>query len=119
MLRDSVSPLARRVRQEKPGDVAISAIVAHELFYGAFKSARASHNVALVDTLQFPVVKFDREDARQVGEIRAFLAARGMAVGPYDVLIADQAIVRDMILITRNSGEFGRLPGLQIEDWES
>jgi tRNA(fMet)-specific endonuclease VapC len=118
MLRDSVSRLARRVRQEKPGDVAISAIVAHELFYGAFKSTRASHNAALVDALQFPVVEFDREDARQAGEIRAFLAARGMSIGPYDVLIAGQAIARDMILITHNTGEFGRVPGLRIEDWE-
>jgi len=118
MLRDSVSRLARRVRQENPGDVAISAIVAHELFYGAFKSQRADHNVALVDALMFPVVEFDREDARHAGEIRAFLAAGGVGIGPYDVLIAGQAIARDMILITHNTREFGRVPGLQIEDWE-
>jgi hypothetical protein len=34
-----------------------------------------------------------------------------MAIGPYDVLIAGQAIARDMILITHNTGEFGRVPG--------
>jgi len=106
------------VRQENPGDVAISAIVAHELFYGAFKSQRADHNVALVDALMFPVVEFDREDARKAGQIRAFLAAGGVGIGPYDVLIAGQAIARDMILITHNTREFGRVPGLQIEDWE-
>jgi tRNA(fMet)-specific endonuclease VapC len=93
--------------------------VVHELFYGAFKSRRASHNVALVDALQFPVVEFDREDARLAGEIRASLSARGMEIGPYDVLIAGQAVARDMILVTHNTREFGRVPGLRIEDWEA
>jgi tRNA(fMet)-specific endonuclease VapC len=118
-LRDSVSALARRLRQVDPGEVALSAIVAHELFYGAFKSRRASHNVALVDALQFPVIEFDKEDARQAGEIRASLSARGTEIGPYDLLIASQAVARDLILVTHNTREFGRVPGLQIEDWEA
>jgi tRNA(fMet)-specific endonuclease VapC len=118
MLRDSPSRPARRARQERLGDVAISAIVAHELFYGAFKSRRMVGNVALVDALQFPVVEFDKEDARQAGEIRAFLSARGTAIGPYDVLIAGQAIARNTILVTHNIQEFGRVPGLRLEDWE-
>jgi tRNA(fMet)-specific endonuclease VapC len=119
MLRDPASRPALRARQERVGDVAISAIVAHELFYGAFKSRRATHNVALVDALQFQVVEFDREDARQAGEIRAFLAARGTAIGPYDVLIAGQAVARNMVLVTHNTGEFQRAPGLQVEDWDA
>ena len=118
MLRDPASRPALRARQERVGDVAISAIVAHELFYGAFRSRRATHNVALVDALQFQVVEFDREDARQAGEIRAFLAARGTTIGPYDVLIAGQAVARNMVLVTHNTGEFQRAPGLQVEDWE-
>jgi tRNA(fMet)-specific endonuclease VapC len=118
LLRNTVSPLARRVRRENPADVAISTIVAHELFYGAFKSQRAVRNVALVDSLLFPIVEFDKQDARQAGEIRAFLSARGIGIGPYDVLIAGQAVARDMILVTHNTQEFGRVPGLQIEDWE-
>jgi tRNA(fMet)-specific endonuclease VapC len=119
MLRDGASRPARRARQERVGDVAVSAIVAHELFYGAFKSRRAARNVALVDALQFPVVEFDKEDARQAGEIRALLAARGMTIGPYDVLIAGQAVARKMILVTHNTDEFRRVPGLRIEDWEA
>jgi tRNA(fMet)-specific endonuclease VapC len=119
MLRDSASRPARRARQERVGDVAVSAIVTHELFYGAFKSGRAARNVALVDALQFPVVEFDREDGRQAGEVRALLAARGTVIGPYDVLIAGQAVARRMILVTHNIAEFRRVPGLQIEDWEA
>lgn len=64
-------------------------------------------------------MEFGKEDARQAGEIRAILAARGSAIGPYDVLIAGQACARDLILITHNTAEFARVPGLRIEDWEA
>jgi predicted nucleic acid-binding protein len=42
LLNDATSKLAQRARREKPADIAISSIVAHELFYGAFKSRRAT-----------------------------------------------------------------------------
>jgi tRNA(fMet)-specific endonuclease VapC len=117
LLNDADSNLANRVRRESPNDIAISAIVSHELFYGAFRSGRLAQNVSKIDALQFAVLEFDKEDARQSGAIRAFLASRGTPIGPYDALIAGQAIARNMILITRNMNEFGRVPGLRAEDW--
>jgi tRNA(fMet)-specific endonuclease VapC len=119
LLNNRDSRPAQRARGNKPGDMCISAIVTHELFYGAFKSQRAVRNVALVDGLQFEVLDFDKEDARQAGEIRAVLAAKGTPIGPYDVLIAGQAMARNLILVTHNVDEFGRVSGLQIEDWEA
>ena len=119
LLNDTRSRTARRARRHKPGDVGISAIVVHELYYGAFKSQRTARNVALIDALQFEVMDLDQEDAKQAGEIRALLAARGSPIGPYDVLIAGQARARKLILVTRNTAEFARVPGLRIEDWES
>jgi tRNA(fMet)-specific endonuclease VapC len=118
LLNDPTSTVAQRVRRERPADVAISAVVVHELSYGAFKSARTARNVALVDALQFAVVEFDKEDARAAGRIRAALASVGRPIGPYDVLIAGQALARRMSLVTHNLREFSRVPGLQIEDWQ-
>lgn len=118
LLNTAASTLARRVRREKPDDMAISAVVAHELFFGAFRSSRAAQNILLVDALQFAVLEFDKEDARQAGAIRALLAQNGTPIGPYDVLIAGQAVARNLILVTRNTGEFERVPGLRIEDWQ-
>ena len=118
LLNDTISKTARRARQERPGDVAVSAIVAHELFYGAFRSRRAAQNVALINTLLFIVLEFDKEDAKEAGKVRALLASRGTPIGPYDVLIAGQAVARDMILITHNTQEFARVPGLRFEDWQ-
>ena len=75
--------------------------------------------MTLVDSLQFVVLEFDKEDARQAGEIRAFLASRGTPIGPYDVLIAGQAKARNLTLITHNTDEFGRVPGLRFDDWQA
>lgn len=118
LLNDTTSNTARRARRESVGDVAISAIVTYELFYGAFKSQRATENAALIDALQFIVLEFDKEDARQAGQVRALLASEGTPIGPYDVLIAGQAVARDLILVTHNTREFGRVPGLRFEDWQ-
>jgi len=118
LLKDVKSGMARRVRRQKPGDVGVSAIVLHELYYGAYKSQRVAHNVAAVDGLRFSVVDFDEQDARSAGELRAMLASRGTPIGPYDVLIAGQARARKLTLITRNTAEFARVADLRIEDWE-
>ena len=119
LLNDATPKLARRARREKSADIAISAIVAHELFYGAFKSQRPTQNVASIDSLQFEVLEFDKEDARQAGEVRALLASRGTPIGPYDVLIAGQAKSRNLILVTNNTDEFGRVPGLRVDNWQA
>lgn len=107
-----------RLRRHRPLDFGIPAIVAHELFYGAYKSQKTADNLARVDALRFEVLEFDREDARQAGELRARLAAAGTPIGPYDVLIAGQAMARSLTLVTHNTREFQRVPGLFVEDWE-
>lgn len=119
LLNDGQSALGKRVRRQKPTDVCISSIVAHELYYGAFKSQRVEHNLAIVDTLQLQVLEFDKEDAREAGEIRARLARDGTPIGPYDMLIAGQAKSRGLTLVTRNKREFERVAGLKLADWES
>ena len=110
--------LLKRIRQNMPQDFAISAVVAHELFFGAYRGQQQAENLVRVENLQFEVLDFDKEDARQAGEVRAALARIGQPIGPYDVLIAGQAKARGLTLITHNTVEFSRVDGLQIEDWE-
>ena len=118
LLKDTTSALATRARREHLADVATSAIVMHELFYGAFKSQRRQQNLALVDALQFSVLELDKDDARAAAEIRAHLAMLGMPIGPYDVLIAGQALARNLILVSHNTREFSRVAHLRLEDSE-
>ena len=117
LLRRPDSPTLRRVRSHDPGDIGLSAIALHELYYGAFKSSRQEENVTMVDSLRFELVEFDAEDSRHAGEIRAALAKRGTSIGPYDILIAGQARARELTLVTANVEEFQRVEGLTIDDW--
>lgn len=71
----------RRMKEHRPEDFGLSAIVLHELFYGAFKSQRVAANLGRVEELRFETVEFDREDARSAGEIRAQLARAGCRSG--------------------------------------
>jgi tRNA(fMet)-specific endonuclease VapC len=75
-------------------------------------------NLVTVDKLVFQLVPFEREDARMAGEIRALLRRSGASIGPYDILIAGQALARGLVLVTHNVQEFGRVPGLRVEDWQ-
>ncbi len=119
VLNDAAGIVAARLRQQAPPDVGISVIVMHELYFGAYKSARLDHNLALVDALRFEVLPFERDDAHHAGEIRAGLGALGIPIGAYDVLIAGQARARGLTLVTRNVREFGRVPGLTVENWHT
>ena len=105
------------LKQHTPQDFALSAIVVHELYYGAEKSQRKAENLTRIEALQFPVLEFDRDDARHAGEIRATLAKLGTPIGPYDALIGGQARARSLTLMTRNVSEFQRIKGLAINTW--
>jgi tRNA(fMet)-specific endonuclease VapC len=100
-------------------DIALSVVVMHELIFGAYNSSRVAENLSEIDKIQLPVLPLSEEDARVAAEIRAVLRRSGTPIGPYDLLIAGQALARDMILVTNNVGEFGRVEGLRLEDWTS
>lgn len=71
----------------------------------------------LADRLEFEIVPFDAGDARAAGAVRSELEAKGLPIGPYDLLIAGQARARKLVLVTANSREFERVEGLVCEDW--
>lgn len=118
LLNDPSGPVSRRLHRLAPVEVGVSAIVTHELYFGAYRSQRQDQNLVIVDALRFSVLSFDREDSRHAGEIRAALAAQGMPIGGYDVLIAGQARARQLILVTRNIKGFSRVDGLRAENWQ-
>ena len=109
--------LDAQLSQNRVSDYGISAIVAHELFYGAYKGSRTSRNLAALDQLRFEVVEFDSQDARVASELRAELAQVDGQIGILDTLIAGQVKSRGLALLTRNVSEFQRVSGLKIEHW--
>jgi tRNA(fMet)-specific endonuclease VapC len=96
-----------------------SVVVHHELQFGVFASRDpliAARNVAAVmqDIIIEPLTE---DDVMVAARIRATLKPMGTPIGPYDVLIAGQALARGWTLVTANVGEFQRVQGLEIQDW--
>lgn len=116
----SRSPVAAHMRRYA-GALATSMLVAEELYRGAWRSRRVDDNLQAVDELLAIAAPLDftREDARVAGRIDADLSATGQRIGPFDTLIAAQALVRDLTLVTHAMREFGRVAGLRTQDWES
>jgi tRNA(fMet)-specific endonuclease VapC len=112
------NPIVRsRIVAQKPGSIFVSSIVLHELMFGAFNSQRVETNLERLERLAFPLLLFDEADARATGEVRAALKRLGTPIGTLDVLIAGQALARDLTVVTANGREFERVQGLAIEDW--
>ena len=117
LLNEPHGELAATLRQREPDTVALSAIVVHELYFGAYKSQRGDRNLAVVASIPLQVLDFSSADAREAGAVRASLALAGTPLGLYDVMIAGQARNRGLSLVTRNRDEFERGPGLSLVGW--
>jgi tRNA(fMet)-specific endonuclease VapC len=103
-----------------PDDCAVSAVSVFELFTGVEKCANPQTERAKVEQFLFlvHVLPLDDPAARQAAKVRATLEANGTPIGPYDVLLAGQALSSGLIVVTANVSEFGRVPGLSLENRE-
>jgi tRNA(fMet)-specific endonuclease VapC len=108
-----------RFEKLKFGDAALSVITYGELFYGAAKSRqRQTAMDRLDDLLSFlPVLELPSTAAREYGEIRARLEARGETIGGNDLWIAAHAKALGLVLVTDNERELKRVPGLKVQNW--
>ena len=111
--------LVERVRATSRLDLAVPAIVVAELHFGAAKSGRAEANRGRLETFLRPlrVVSFQQQAAEHYGSLRFHLRRLGTPIGLMDMLIAATALANDAVLVTHNTGEFSRVPGLRYEDW--
>jgi tRNA(fMet)-specific endonuclease VapC len=108
-------------------EMAVCSIVKAELFYGAMRSNNPTRTLARQREFlaNFASLPFDDEAAIVGGQVRARLASAGTPIGTCDLLIAALAklsegiaLANNLTLITHNTREFGRVDGLQVEDWE-
>lgn len=120
LLNGTSTPLAERLRQESPATVRLCSVVKAELYHGARRSSRVGENLALLGRFFDPFVSlpFDDRCAEHYGQIRSGLEREGRPIGPNDLMIAATARAHGLTLVTHNSTEFARVPGLPLEDWE-
>jgi tRNA(fMet)-specific endonuclease VapC len=111
--------IAARLLAEAPRDVALSAVVEYELLVGIEKSHSPEKRRQQLGALRLSAtyLPFSQKESAQASRLRALLEKAGTPIGPYDVLIAGTALAHGATLVTHNTKEFSRVPGLQLVDW--
>ncbi|MBN1935495.1 MAG: type II toxin-antitoxin system VapC family toxin [Anaerolineae bacterium] len=105
----------------QPQDIVLCSVVRAELFYGALKSRQSIQNITRIREFidRFVSLAFDDRAAEYYGQIRVQVEQQGTPIGPNDMMIAAIAVAYQVTLITHNTREFDRVPGLRWEDWEA
>ncbi|UTY34623.1 type II toxin-antitoxin system tRNA(fMet)-specific endonuclease VapC [Treponema putidum] len=120
-LKNKKSPnVLHKIKEKKHLGIYISSITVAELQFGVYNSKYMERNrISLIKFLTpFSVLNFDDRDAEEFGKIRTSLKNEGKIIGAYDMLIAAQALAKNLILVTDNTKEFCRIKNLTIEDWK-
>jgi tRNA(fMet)-specific endonuclease VapC len=118
LVRNPQGKAAQRIAAAGEENICTSIIVAAELRYGCAKSGSVRIIKAVEELLgEIPVLPFEAPADVEYGDIRATLESAGRPIGGNDMLIAVQARAADATVVTDNTREFERIPGLAIENW--
>ena len=122
LLKNQPAGVRGRLRRvvSRGASIAVSSVVLYELWYGVARSERRRDNAERLRIFlsgKMDVVPFDEQDAVTAGDLRATLEAAGTPIGPYDLLIAAQALRNRATLVTANIAGFARVRGLAWQDW--
>ena len=120
LVRQPQGAIARRIAEKGEETICTSIIVAAELRFGAEKSEsdKLADRVDLILSA-IEILPLESPVDRDYGKLRHYLAGNGTLIGPNDMLIAAQALCAGLTVVTANTGEFSRVPGLNIENWLS
>lgn len=110
-----------RMRGADDGSLAVPAVVVYELEYGTLRSKAGDRRRRQLEEglSRIQQVPFDSRAAVAAARIRFDLERQGMAIGPLDLLIAGTALSRGATLVTHNTADFSRVPGLRVTDWQA
>jgi len=111
--------VSKHMLAQSPSELGIPTVVLFELEVGIAKSTSPRKRKSQLQeiTALVKVLPFGITESKSAAQIRVKLEKQGLPIGPYDVLIAATALANNMILVTHNQKEFGRIEGLKIEDW--
>ena len=108
----------QRFRDYRMGEIGVCSVVAAELAFGVAKSGSPRNRDALELFLApLAVLPFDEAAVWAYGSLRAELERQGMPIGALDTMIAAHALSQQATLVTNNTSEFARIPGLQLDNW--
>ena len=118
--RRIISTAEKKQEEAKAHELGLSAISVAELEFGARNSGHYEREIKITRRAMSPFTLFDFDAADcacHYGSVRCALEALGNSIGPLDTLIAAHALALGATLVTNNTTEFARVPGLPCENW--
>ncbi len=117
-VRDPYGLLATKLAKQRQDTLCTSVVVACEVQFGVCGRVSERIRGRMVEVLaQIPALPLESPVELHYGEIRAFLQQAGTPISSNDLLIAAQARSLGLVVVTNNTREFSRVPGLVVEDW--
>ncbi len=120
-LKNPASAVRARLTERRPEDIATCSIVRAELLHGARKYGAPQRRLAIVRETLAPYrsLPFDDAAAEHYAEVRRELEQRGEGIGAHDLMIAAICVTHKVTLVTANTGEFRRIAGLDVSNWQA
>jgi tRNA(fMet)-specific endonuclease VapC len=127
LLEDGHPAVSRRFLEQRPEDLAITVLTVEEQLSGWYTEVRKAKRPGrlawayrrLADTVSFlahlRILTYDEPAMRRYEQLRK----AKIKIGGMDLRIAAVVLEHGAVLITRNSRDFRKIPGLQIEDWSA
>jgi len=118
-IKNKPACVLRNIKTKFKNCIYISSLTIAELEFGIENSIHKDANrIALLKFVSiFNILCFGDMDAIPYGKLKAKLRKEGQAIGPIDMLLAGQAISKNLILVTNNTDEFERIVNLKLENW--
>jgi tRNA(fMet)-specific endonuclease VapC len=119
LIRRSSTMLITRFEALERGRIALSPIVLGELQLGYYKGDRTPKRLAVIETIRAhsEQLTINSRVSDTYAQLRAQLETAGTPIGPNDTWIAAEALHHKLVLVTNNTREFERVPGLTLENW--
>jgi tRNA(fMet)-specific endonuclease VapC len=118
LVRNSRGRAASHLSALRNAEVCTSIIVAAELRFGILKRGSPRMTAAVETFLKsVDVLPFVPPDDVAYARIRFRLEAAGTIIGANDLLLAAQAVARNLTLVSDNEREFSRVSGLKWVNW--
>jgi tRNA(fMet)-specific endonuclease VapC len=117
----NVPAVLEKMENLSPDDCYVSSVTVLELYSGIHFTRQPEREGRKVDRFLsvLNIVPFDRTAATEAAKLKHDLESTGTRIGPYDLLIAAQAISAGWMLVTANVRAFGRIESLKVENWRA
>lgn len=118
LVKEPSGIVAQKIGTVGEARVCTSLVVACELRFGAAKKGSPRLTAQLEAILSaLDILPLEEPVDQHYADIRLHLSMTGQPVGHNDLLIAAHARSLGLVVVTNNTREFVRVPGLRVEDW--